>query len=268
MTSVPQVVHLPTEPQPPVVLRQAGPVATITLDNPRRKNAMTNAGWAALRDAVREVAASDARVLVLTGEGTDFCAGADLSGARTGRHPYLDMRVVAEACLAVHRLAMPVVARVDGVAVGAGLNLALAADLLVATTRSRFSEIFVKRGLSVDFGGSWLLPRLVGLHRAKQLVLLGDILDAATAQEIGLVHRVVEPEQLDAAVDELVARLAAGPPMALRLSKQLLNDAFESSLEKALDEEGRAQAVNLAMDDAAEAAAAFLERRTPVFRGV
>ena len=267
MTSASEVVPLPAPADGPVVLTCDGPVATITLNNPRRKNAMTHQGWAALRDAVREVGAGDFRVLVITGAGTDFCAGADLSGARSGKHPYLDMRVVADACVGVHRLAMPVVARVDGVAVGAGLNLALACDLLVATSRSRFSEIFVKRGLSVDFGGSWVLPRLVGLHRAKELVLLGDILDAAQAQEMGLIHRVVEPADLDATVDALVARLVAGPPMALRLSKQLLNDSFDSSLEKALDEEGRAQAVNLGMDDAREAAAAFLERRTPVFRG-
>ena len=251
----------------PVLLSHHGDVATIVLNNARRKNALTYPGWAALRDAVREVSASDARVLVLTGAGTDFCAGGDLSGEPTGNHPYMDMRIIAEAVIAVHTLPIPVVARIDGVAVGGGMNLALACDLLVATTRSRFSQIFVKRGLSVDVGGSWLLPRLVGLHRAKQLVLLGDMLDAGAAQEIGLLHHVVEHHQLDAAVDELVARLVAGPPMALRLSKALLNNAFENPLEKALDDEGRAQAINLGMGDAREAAAAFLERRAPVFRG-
>jgi 2-(1,2-epoxy-1,2-dihydrophenyl)acetyl-CoA isomerase len=258
----------PADPDAPVLLQVSDQIAHVTLNNPRRKNAMSWAAWAALRDTARALADSSVRVVVITGAGTDFCAGADLSGGPSGRHALDDMRIVGDACLAVHRLPMPVVARVDGVAVGAGLNLALACDLVIASERSRFSEIFVRRGLSVDFGGSWLLPRLVGLHRAKELVLLGDLLDAPTAYEMGLLHRLVPEAELDATVDDLVARLAAGPPIALRLSKRLLNDSFQRNLDEAVDAEATAQAVNHATADTQEAAAAFLERREPRFRGV
>jgi enoyl-CoA hydratase/carnithine racemase len=256
------------EAAPPVLLERDGDVATITLSNPRRKNAMTRAAWRALRAALREVAASDARVLVVTGAASDFCAGADLGGSRDERRPPLvDMTEVNEACLALHRLPIPTIARVDGVAVGAGMNLALACDFVVASRRARFSEIFVKRGLSADFGGSWILPRLVGLHRAKELVLLGDIIGAEQALEWGLVREVVAPEELDAAVDGLAGRLAAGPPIAMRLSKRMLHDSFEATLERALEDEARSQQINFATEDTAEAGRAFLEKRDPVFRG-
>ncbi|NYJ08711.1 enoyl-CoA hydratase/isomerase family protein [Petropleomorpha daqingensis] len=251
----------------PVQLTRDGGIATITLSNPRRKNAMTRAAWRALRAALAEVAASDARVLVVTGAGEEFCAGADLSGGGERRPPLVDMTEVNEACLALHRLPLPTIARVDGVAVGAGMNLALGCDFVVASSRARFSEIFVKRGLSVDFGGSWLLPRLVGLHRAKELVLLGDMLGAEQAREWGLVREVVEPGDLDAAVGRLAERLLAGPPVAMRLSKRMLNDSFEATLDRALEDEARSQQVNFATEDTAEAGRAFLEKRDPLFTG-
>ncbi len=121
------------------------------------------------------------------------------------------MQEVNEACLAVHRMRVPVICRVDGYAVGAGMNLALADDFVIASDRARFAQIFVKRGLSVDFGGSWLLPRLVGLHRAKEMVLLGEMIDAAALHGLGIVRQVVPPEELDAAVAVLAEQLAAGP---------------------------------------------------------
>lgn len=147
------------------------------------------------------------------------------------------------------------------------MNLALGCDLVVATDRSRFSQIFVKRGLSVDFGGSWLLPRLVGLHRAKELALLGAIISGKRAFEFGLVHRLVSADQLDDTVEELVAVLRTGPPLALTGTKELLNNSFDVTLPQALDDEARVQALNLASRDAQEAAQAFLDKRTPVFEG-
>ena len=152
-------------------------------------------------------------------------------------------------------------------AVGAGMNLALGCDFVVASTRARFSEIFVKRGLSVDFGGSWLLPRLIGLHRAKELVLLGDMLGAEEAHRWGLVREVVDPADLDAAVDALAHRLLAGPPVAMRQSKRMLNDSFEAGLERALEDEARSQEINFATDDVVEAGRAFRDKRAPAFRG-
>lgn len=251
----------------PFRLQREGFVATLTISNPRRKNSVPQAGWKVLAAILKEVDASDARVLVVTGEGADFCAGADLSDESDQRHHLIRMHEVSEACLALHRVRIPVVSRVDGYAVGAGMNLALAADFVVASTRARFAEIFVKRGLSVDFGGSWLLPRLVGLHRAKEMVLLGEMIDAESLLGLGVVREVVEPELLDAAVAALVDQLSVAPPIAVAQSKRLLNESFESSLEVALDGEARAQVVNGAMEDAQEAGRAFFEKRDPVFRG-
>ena len=129
-----------------------------------------------------------------------------------------------ETCLALYDLPIPTIARVDGVAVGAGMNIALACDFVIATVRARFCEIFVKRGLSPDFGGSWILPRLIGLHRAKQLVLLGDFIDASAADRMGLIYQVVLADGLDEAVGELASRLKSSPALAVSLSKRLLND--------------------------------------------
>jgi enoyl-CoA hydratase/carnithine racemase len=253
---------------PPVSLARDGDVATLTLANPRRKNAMTAQAWRMLRETLVEVGRSDVRVLVVTGAGSDFCAGADLS-AREERPPapMASMAEVNDACLALHRLPVPTVARVDGVAVGAGMNLALGCDFVVASDRARFSEIFVRRGMSVDFGGSWLLPRLVGLRRAKELVLLGDIIGAAEALEAGLVREVVPAEELDGAVAALAARLASGAPVAMRQSKRMLTDSFEAGLERALEDEARSQQINFATDDLAEAVAAFHDKRDPRFTG-
>lgn len=253
--------------EPPVLLSRDGDVATLTLNNPRRKNAMSRQAWRSLRDSLAAVAAGDARVLVVTGAAGEFCAGADLSGEPSGRPPMGDMTEVNEACIALHRLPVPTIAKVDGVAVGAGMNLALGCDFVIASDRARFSEIFVKRGLSVDFGGSWLLPRLIGLHRAKELVLLGDILGAEEAHRWGLVREVVAPAELDATVAALADRLLAGPPIAMRQSKRMLNDSFEAGLERALEDEARSQEINFRTDDAAEAGEAFRQKRDPVFRG-
>jgi enoyl-CoA hydratase/carnithine racemase len=251
----------------PFTLRLEGSVATLTIFNPRRKNSVPQSGWKVLTAALKEIDASAARVLVVTGAGEDFCAGADLSDESDQRHHLVRMHEVNEACLALHRVRVPVISRVDGYAVGAGMNLALAADFVVASTRARFAEIFVKRALSVDFGGSWLLPRLVGLHRAKEMVLLGEMIDAAELHRLGVVREVVEPDLLDVAVASLIDKLSVLPPIAIAQSKRLLNDSFESSLDVALEGEARAQVVNGAMEDAQEAGRAFFEKRDPVFRG-
>jgi 2-(1,2-epoxy-1,2-dihydrophenyl)acetyl-CoA isomerase len=170
--------------------------------------------------------------------------------------------------LALAQVSKPVIARVNGVAAGAGLSLALACDLIVASDRARFSAIFARRGLSLDCGGSWLLPRLVGLHRAKELSLLADMYSAEQAQQMGLVNRVVPHAELDAFVADWAERLAAGPPLALSMSKRLLNSGLNSSLVEALENEALAVAVNNATDDMKEAFRAFRDKREPRFRGV
>jgi enoyl-CoA hydratase/carnithine racemase len=147
------------------------------------------------------------------------------------------------------------------------MNLALSCDLIAASDDARFSEIFAKRGLSLDFGGSWLLPRLIGLHRAKELALLAEIIDAGRAAELGLVNRVVADGELDALVDDWATRLAGGPPIALAMSKRMLNNSFSVTLEEALEDEGLSQTVNFATKDTPEAIAAFMQKRDPEFHG-
>lgn len=242
-------------------------VATVTLSNPRRKNAITAPMWQEITAAFSWAAgAEDVRAVVVTGEGEEFCSGADL-GSMPDEHWLAWMRHISACCLSVARCPRPTIARVDGIAAGAGLNLALACDLVVASDRARFSEIFARRGLSVDFGGSWSLPRRIGLHKAKELALLADIIDAAEAERIGLVNRVVPVADLDATVDDWAARLAAGPPIALAQTKALLDGALTSTLAESLDAEAAAQTVNFGTEDTKEAIAAFLGKRPPRYTG-
>jgi 2-(1,2-epoxy-1,2-dihydrophenyl)acetyl-CoA isomerase len=247
-------------------------VVTITLRRPEKKNAADAAMWNELLEEFRAIASNQAdRAVVLTGAGGNFCSGADLWQAGSGDgpppHQLSAMRHITDVCLALHRIPQPTVAKVRGVAVGAGLNMALSCDLVVASDNARFSEIFAKRGLSLDFGGSWLLPRLVGMHRAKELALLAEIIDAQQAAQMGLVNRVLPDGELDAFVDDWATRLAGGPPVALAMSKRLLNNSMHVTLEEALDDEGLSQTVNFGTKDTVEAIKAFVEKRDPVFEG-
>jgi 2-(1,2-epoxy-1,2-dihydrophenyl)acetyl-CoA isomerase len=156
---------------------------------------------------------------------------------------------------------------VDGYAVGAGSNLALCCDLIVASDRAKFGELFCKIGLTVDGGGTWFLPRLVGLARAKELVFTGDIIDAAEAHRIGIVNRVVPAAELLAATRALVDKIVAGPPLALRLDKQALNRAASTDLAGALETEAFSQGLAVASEDHQEGVAAFFEKRPPKFSG-
>jgi enoyl-CoA hydratase/carnithine racemase len=205
---------------------------------------------------------------VITGAGDAFCSGADLADrGQDSRHALARLHWVADVALALHRIPKPVIAKVNGVAVGAGLNLALGCDLIVASEQARFSEIFARRGLTVDFGGSWLLPRLIGMHRAKELAFFADILTAKEAGELGLVNRVVPASELDAFVADWANRLAAGPPLALSMTKRLLTSSLSMGMDEALEAEGMAQAVNLSTEDSREALQAFLGKREPRFQG-
>ena len=247
--------------------RSAG-VATLTLDRPAKKNAIDAVMWVELREVLDEVAAStEDRVLVVTGAGGAFCSGADLSDVGGERHQLETMRGIADVALRLHRLAKPTIAKVGGVAVGAGCNLALGCDLVVASEEARFSEIFSKRGLSIDFGGSYLLPRHISLHKAKELAFFADIISASEAAGMGLVNKVVPADELDRFVEGWAMRLAAGPPLALSMTKTMLDNAFAVSMGQALEDEGRCQTVNFATADTAEAMRAFLDKREPKFEG-
>lgn len=250
-----------------VLAEQRGPVLTLTLNRPQRKNAIDPPTWGALHEALRGAELDDAvRAVVLTGAGGDFCAGADLSADRGG-HPLSRMHRINDVALTLHELSKPVIAKVRGVAVGAGWNLALGCDLVVSAPDARYSQIFAKRGLSLDFGGSWLLPRLVGLQQAKRLALLGEIIGAEEARELGLVTWVKGDDELDGFVDELADRLGGGASVAISQSKNMLNAAGQQTFREALESEARAQSVNFATADAPAAFRAFKNKAEPEFTG-
>ena len=246
---------------------------TITFNRPKSKNAVNGVMWIELLELLTEIQhTSTDRVVVLTGANGEFCSGADLvaMGDGSGRahsHSYYSMREVTGVIMALSRLPQPTIAKVRGVAVGVGCNMALGCDLVVASDTARFSQIFSKRGMSLDGGGSWLLPRRIGLHRAKEMAFFADIIDAAEADRIGLVNRVVPDAQLDAFVADWTDRLIALPPIALAQSKRMLNNSMNVTLEEALDDEGVAQTVNFGTKDTPEAIAAWMEKRNPVFKG-
>ena len=245
-------------------------VITVTLNQPKKKNAVSPPMWDAMAELFRGVAVDESvRAVVVTGAGDAFCSGADLwlEPGEEPPHQLTAMRRVGAAIQSLHDLPQPTIARVPGVAAGAGCSLALACDLIVASDRARFSEIFAKRGLAVDGGSSWLLPRLIGLHKAKELAFFAEIISAEEAADLGLVNRVVPQDELDAFVDDWAGRLASGPPIALGLSKRMLNNSLQTTMAQALEDEGRAQTITLASADTAEAIAAFAERREPTFRG-
>ena len=252
-----------------LIIERKDGIVQVTMNRPQKKNAIDYSMFCELLEIFREVTEStEDRVLILTGHGGNFCAGADLtSTGGPDRHMLSSMQFYGSVGLALHQVPKPTIAKVRGVAVGAGLNLALGCDLIVAADNARLSEIFARRGLSLDVGGSWLLPRLVGMHRAKELTLLADIISAQDAERMGLVNRVVPDAEIDAFVDDWATRLAAGPPLALAQSKRLLNNAFTYGLAEAMDAEGMAQTVNGSTEDTREALTAFIKKRDPVFKG-
>jgi enoyl-CoA hydratase/carnithine racemase len=250
-----------------------GHVTTVVIDNPGAKNACTGDMWVALGATFRDLAHSGTRAIILTGAGGEFCAGADLTGSGSGGsvessgHLVHAMRVLGDVVLAVHDCPVPVVAKVDGVCVGAGLGLALAADLIWCSERARFSAIFAKRGLSLDFGTSWLLRQRVGIHKAKEITFTGRVFGAAEALALGMVNAVVPTDQLDVATQEIIDAIAAGPPWALSSRKRELDNAGQTSLAQALETEALAQSVNAQTDDMREALMAYVERRPANFSG-
>ncbi len=255
-----------------VLTDDRGPVRWITLNQPDRKNAVPTSGWDEISSALARFETSEQRVVVIRGSGGDFCSGADLTLDELDdlRSPAVGreyMKRPGRAATTLHQLSKPSIAAVDGVAVGAGMNLAIGCDIVVATDRARFAEVFVRRGLTLDFGGTWLLPRLVGMARARELALTGRMVPAAEALEIGMISRVVAPADLVSVVDELAADLARGAPLAQRFIKTGLSRSSDMTFEQAIAFEDQAQAALLASDDLREGVAAFLERRDASFHG-
>ena len=257
-----------------LLVDRADGVVTVTFNRPEKKNAISGAMWTELRATVDDIAARpDDRVVVITGAGDAFCAGQDLTDPANAARIVDEaaclefMRDVGTIALALHECPKPTIAAVNGVAAGAGANLALGCDLILAGESARFSQIFAARGLTVDFGGSWLLPRLIGLHRAKELALFADIISAADARDLGLVNRVVPDVELLRTAGEWAQRLAAGPPLALAAIKRSLNAGQNATMAEVLEAEAVIQTELFLTKDAAEAFHAFVEKRTPTFTG-
>jgi 2-(1,2-epoxy-1,2-dihydrophenyl)acetyl-CoA isomerase len=249
-------------------------VCRITLNRPETLNALTPDLRERIIQLLLEASADpDVRAVVITGTGRGFCAGADLRGAsaageRIAGDVARTLRLGAQRLVAaVLDCEKPVIAAVNGTAAGLGAHLALACDLVLAAESARFIEVFVRRGLVPDGGGAYLLPRLIGPHRAKELMFFGDALTAADAERLGLVNRVVPDGELDKTAREWAARLAAGPTRALALTKQLLNASLDTDRATAFAAEAAAQEINMTTEDAGEGVASFVGRRSPEYRG-
>jgi len=279
------VANAPEQQRPleeQVLHRVEDQVSWITLNRPEVKNAITADQRERVISLLEEASASlDVRAVVLTATGDGFCTGADL---RSGRRPPparpegAPDRIVGEAARMIRRGAQrlvsavldcekPVVAAVNGTAAGIGAHIAFACDLVVAADGARFIEVFVRRGISPDGGGAYLLPRIIGLQKAKELIFFGDDLSAADAAAMGLVNRVVPADQLASVAGALAGRLATGPTKAISMAKWLLNRSLDSDRATAFDEEAWAQEIIVTTADAGEGLKAFAERRTPEFRG-
>lgn len=256
--------------------RGADGVARLTLNRPRAGNSITGAQREELIARLGEASADpDIRVVLLTGAGErHFCTGADLGAGGAGPAEKLPGSVARAIAGGAQRLIAavldcekPVIAAVNGTAAGIGCHLAYACDLVLAAESAKFVEIFARRGLVLDGAGAYLLTRLIGPLRAKELVFFGDDLSAAEALRLGLVNAVVPGDKLAEQASALAARLAAGPTLALGLGKRLINRAMDVDRATALAEEAMAAEINMTGTDGQEGVRAFLERRDPVFRG-
>nr|WP_319279337.1 enoyl-CoA hydratase-related protein [Streptomyces ipomoeae] len=250
-------------------------VSWITLNRPEAMNAITPDQRERLIRLLSDASADPAvRAVVITATGRGFCAGADLRGASAGTDDRVPGDVARTIRLGAQRLISavfdcekPVIAAVNGTAAGIGAHLAFACDLVLAAEEARFIEVFVRRGLVPDGGGAYLLPRLIGLHRTKELMFFGDALPAADAERLGLVNRVVPAQDLEKTARDWAERLATGPTRALALTKQLVNASLDTDRATAFTAEAAAQEINMTTADAREGVASFVERRTPRYEG-
>ncbi|MBA2280929.1 MAG: enoyl-CoA hydratase/isomerase family protein [Acidimicrobiia bacterium] len=258
-------------------------VATVLIDRPDAGNSLTAAMRDALSDTFDELSATlGVRAVILTGAGDrHFCTGAGLGGPQKPQPARPDdapARALGDVQRMIRRgwqrlvasildCEKPVIAAVNGTAAGGGANLVLACDLVVMAEGAKLIEVFIRRGIIPDAGGCYLLPRAVGMQRAKELMFLGDDLRAADCERFGIANRVVPATELAATVDELAGRLADAPSKAVQMTKWLLNRSFESDRHAAFEEEGYAQELVTATADMAEGMTAFAQRRDPRFRG-
>jgi 2-(1,2-epoxy-1,2-dihydrophenyl)acetyl-CoA isomerase len=262
----------------PLSFRVEDGVAWLVMNRPEARNAMNMEMRALYFQALEKCAEDETiRAVVLTATGKGFCTGADLSGSRAVKgdpaappHPGATRAAMSSSqktIRALWDLEKPIIAAVNGVAAGLGAHLAWACDLVIAADDARFIEVFVRRGIAVDAGGAFLLPRHVGLHKAKELVFFGDDLTAADAERLGLVNKVVPAADLEAETKKWATRLAQGPTFAIGLSKRLLNRSLQSDIDTCFAEEAFTQALTANSEDMREGIRSFMEKRSPAFKG-
>ncbi|MFT7218433.1 MAG: enoyl-CoA hydratase/carnithine racemase [Candidatus Azotimanducaceae bacterium] len=250
-------------------------IATITLDRPETLNALTPAMRVSLLQAIDDANTSDdVRVIIITGEGRGFCSGGDVKAMnearKAGTANVLEDRIAPirdKIVLAMRNADKPIIAAVNGHAAGAGMNIALACDIRLASTQAKFGQTFARRGLHPDWGGTYFLPRLIGMAKACEMIWSGKSIDADEALRLGIVSDVHEPDALLPAAIDLARSFASGPPIAIRLAKRAMYRGMDTSLEEALEFETFAQNICGATEDAKEGIAAFVEKREPKFTG-
>lgn len=256
-----------------VLLDKQNGVATITLNRAEQMNGLNVPMVSELVTALNGVAEDDAvKAVIITGKGKAFCAGGDVANHPTLSSPdpmdrYDRILEAHEVPLTIHHMPKPVIAAINGFATGAGLDLALACDLRIAAEGAVLAELFVRVGVMSDWGGSYFLPRIVGLGKALELLLLGDDIDSQEAYRIGLVNWVVPKDKLLGEANALAKRFAEGPGLAYRFIKKAVYDSLSPPLEQALETERYGQALLIGTEDAQGAIKAFMERRKPVFKG-
>jgi len=261
-----------------IIYEKEAYIAIITLNRPQRLNAIGETMSGELEQALEEANSDDeVRVLIITGAGKGFCSGADVSvlGTLADRTdaPWL-LSAKSPSAGGIHSFVVPfynfekpTIAAVNGVAAGGGFSIALACDIRIASERARFSQIFIRRGLVPDTGSTYFLPRVAGMSRACEMVFTGDVLDAEKAKECGIVSRVVPHDELIPAVKEVAAKIAAGPPITMKLAKRALYKGASTDFMSALEFEGYLQGICFGTKDFREGVAAFNEKREPKFTG-
>jgi 2-(1,2-epoxy-1,2-dihydrophenyl)acetyl-CoA isomerase len=245
-----------------LVDRPAAGVARVTMHRPHRRNALIGDSFLQLEEAFHTIRRDqDVRAVIFTGTGDDFCTGSDLdANANLQGHLSHRTRLVADVVLGLHLLPQPTIAAVRGRAYGAGCNLALGCDLVVAADDARFAQMFPLRGLSPDAGGTWLLPRLIGIHRAKAMALRGAPVEATEAERWGLVNELVPADKVDETALSIATELAERAPVAMALTKQLLNNSSSLTFQQALEAEANAALINTSTPETQAALSGFRDR--------